>query len=90
MKAALSRASDWERAITETREPPTALLAFDIWLEGYFGNSMDSRQTSIVDIQLLLGHQRATTTDSYLRTLSSSISHLAEIIESSVLPQSTE
>jgi len=51
---------------------------------------MDSRLASIVDIQLMLGHQRATTTDSYLRTLSSNISHLAEIIETAVLPQSTE
>ena len=50
---------------------------------------MDSRQTNIVEIQQLLGHQRTTTTDLYLRSLSSSIGHLADIIEKEVLPVNT-
>lgn len=42
---------------------------------------------TLVDIQLLLGHQRATTTDIYLKSLSSSISHVAQFIEDDVLPK---
>ncbi|GFM36904.1 tyrosine-type recombinase/integrase [Desulfovibrio psychrotolerans] len=48
---------------------------------------MDSGKATLTDIQLLLGHQRATTTDIYLRSLSSSISHLAEILDEEVVPQ---
>ena len=41
-------------------------------------------RASRADIQLLLGHQRATTTDIYLRSLEPQIGHLAEIIENAV------
>lgn len=47
---------------------------------------MESNQANIVEIQQLLGHQRSTTTDLYLRSLSSGIAHLAGIIEEAVLP----
>lgn len=45
---------------------------------------------NLVDVQLLLGHQRATTTDIYLKSLSSSIDHMAEYIEDAVLPKKKE
>lgn len=48
---------------------------------------MAGGNATLVDIQLLLGHQRATTTDIYLRSLSSSISHVAQFIEEDVLPK---
>ena len=48
---------------------------------------MTGGNATLVDIQLLLGHQRATTTDIYLRSLSSSISHVAQFIEEDVLPK---
>lgn len=47
---------------------------------------MSSQQVNIAEIQQLLGHQRTTTTDLYLRSLSSNISHLADIIDSMVIP----
>jgi integrase len=51
---------------------------------------MTGGNATLVDIQLLLGHQRATTTDIYLRSLSSSISHVAQFIEEDVLPKSND
>ena len=48
---------------------------------------MESQQANIVEIQRLLGHQRTTTTDAYLKSLSSGIGHLAGIIETAVLPK---
>ena len=48
---------------------------------------MTGGHATLVDIQILLGHQRATTTDIYLRSLSSSISHVARFIEEDVLPK---
>ncbi len=51
---------------------------------------MTGGHATLVDIQLLLGHQRATTTDIYLRSLSSSISHVAQFIEEDVLPKSKD
>lgn len=51
---------------------------------------MDGGQATLVDIQLLLGHQRATTTDIYLKSLSSSISHVAKYIDEDVLPKKKE
>ena len=50
---------------------------------------MESGKASLLDIQQLLGHQRATTTDVYLKSLSSGIAHLADVIEEAVMP-STE
>ena len=44
-----------------------------------------SRQANLVEIQQFLGHQRTTTTDLYLRTMTSSINHLAAIIDN-ILP----
>ena len=49
---------------------------------------IQSHQAGLTDIQLLLGHQRATTTDIYLKSVSPDINHLAAIIESAVLPAS--
>lgn len=49
---------------------------------------MESQQANIVEIQHLLGHQRTTTTDAYLKSLSSGIGHLAGVIEDVVLPKS--
>ena len=49
---------------------------------------IDSQKANIVEIQQLLGHQRSSTTDGYLRSLSSAIGHLAVIIEETVLPKS--
>ena len=49
---------------------------------------LDSQKANIVEIQQLLGHQRTTTTDTYLKSLSSAIGHLAAIIEEVVLPKS--
>ena len=51
---------------------------------------MTGGNATLVDIQLLLGHQRATTTDIYLPSLSSSISHVAQFIEEDVLPREKE
>jgi site-specific recombinase XerD len=51
---------------------------------------MSGGNATLVDIQLLLGHQRATTTDIYLRSLSSSISHVAQFIEEDVLPKTKD
>lgn len=51
---------------------------------------MTGGNATLVDIQLLLGHQRATTTDIYLRSLSSSISHVARFIEEDVLPKAKD
>ena len=48
---------------------------------------MDSQRANIVEIQQLLGHQRTTTTDIYLKSLSSAIGHLAAVIEEVVLPK---
>ncbi len=54
-------------------------------LRHYFSKSLlESRNASISDIQMLLGHQRATTTDIYLRSMSPEVSHLAELIEGAV------
>ena len=47
---------------------------------------IQSQQARLTDIQLLLGHQRATTTDIYLKSVSPDINHLAAIIESAVQP----
>lgn len=49
---------------------------------------MEGGNATLVDIQLLLGHQRATTTDIYLKSLSSSISHVAQYIEDDVMLKS--
>jgi integrase len=48
---------------------------------------IDSQKANIVEIQQLLGHQRTTTTDTYLKSLSSTVGHLAMIIEEVVLPK---
>lgn len=45
-----------------------------------------SQQTDLTDIQRLLGHQRATTTDIYLRGIDPRLDHLAGIIEHAVQP----
>jgi integrase len=45
-----------------------------------------SQQANLVEIQQFLGHQRTTTTDLYLRSMSSGISHLAAIIDN-LLPE---
>lgn len=49
---------------------------------------MASGEANIVEVQAALGHQRTTTTDIYLRSMSSSIAHLAGVIEGAVLPES--
>ena len=48
---------------------------------------MKSQKTGLTDIQLLLGHQRATTTDIYLRSMAPQLDHLAAIIEEAVQPK---
>lgn len=48
-----------------------------------------SQQANIVEIQQLLGHKRTTTTDLYLRSMSSSISHLGIVIDN-ILPEEQE
>lgn len=48
---------------------------------------MESKKTGLTDIQLLLGHQRATTTDIYLRSMAPRLDYLAEIIEEAVVPK---
>lgn len=45
---------------------------------------MESQRASLADIQLLLGHQRATTTDIYLRSMAPQLDYLADIIEGAV------
>lgn len=50
---------------------------------------IQSQQAGLTDIQLLLGHQRATTTDIYLKSVSPDINHLAAIIERAVQPASS-
>lgn len=45
-----------------------------------------SQQANLVEIQQFLGHQRTTTTDLYLRSMSSGVSHLASIIDT-ILPE---
>ena len=45
-----------------------------------------SQQTDLTDIQRLLGHQRATTTDIYLRGIDPRLDHLAGVIEQAVQP----
>lgn len=47
-----------------------------------------SGEVNVAEIQAALGHQRLTTTDTYLRSMSSSIAHLAGVIEGAVLPVS--
>ena len=42
---------------------------------------LDSKKASLGDIQRFLGHQRATTTDLYLRALSPDLKHLAEVLD---------
>lgn len=45
---------------------------------------VQSQLAGLTDIQLLLGHQRATTTDIYLKSVSPDINHLAAVIERAV------
>ncbi len=45
-----------------------------------------SQQTDLTDIQRLLGHQRAATTDIYLRGIDPRLDHLAGVIEQAVQP----
>ena len=45
-----------------------------------------SQQANLVEIQQFLGHQRTTTTDLYLRSMSSGIRHLAAVIDN-ILPE---
>ncbi len=52
----------------------------------YFAVSLMKSQAGLIDIQMLLGHQRATTTDIYLRGMLPPLDHLADIIESAVQP----
>lgn len=42
---------------------------------------LQSKKANLVEIQQFLGHQRPTTTDLYLRSLSSGISHLESVID---------
>lgn len=58
-------------------------------LRHFVASSLANQQTNLVEIQQLLGHQRTTTTDLYLRSMSSSISHLGPIIDS-ILPDEQE
>lgn len=51
-------------------------------LRHYFASCLlDTGKTGLADIQLLLGHQRMTTTDTYLHSLNPKLGHLADIIE---------
>lgn len=51
----------------------------------YFASSlMRAGGADMMDIQALLGHQRTTTTDTYLRSMSPQLGHLADIIEKAV------
>ena len=56
------------------------------FFSGGRSNLIQSHQAGLTDIQLLLGHQRATTTDIYLKSVSPDINHLAAVIESAVQP----
>lgn len=47
---------------------------------------IQARRAGLADIQRLLGHQRATITDIYLKSVAPDLDHLAEIIEASVQP----
>lgn len=54
-------------------------------LRHYFAmRLMKSQKTGLTDIQMLLGHQRATTTDTYLRSMSPQLDYLADIIEEAI------
>lgn len=44
----------------------------------------DSGKASLIDAQRLLGHQRATTTDLYLRSLTPDVSRVASVLESEI------
>ena len=48
---------------------------------------MDSGKATLREIQTILGHQRATTTDVYLRSLSPDLKHMADILDEVVTPQ---
>ena len=51
----------------------------------YFGVSLvKSQKADITDIQQLLGHQRPTTTDIYLRSVAPNLDRLAGVIERAV------
>lgn len=51
-------------------------------LRHYFAsNLVESGKVALADIQLLLGHQRTSTTDTYLHSLNPNLGHLAGIIE---------
>ena len=43
-----------------------------------------SRQSDTIDMQQLLGHQRPTTTDTYLRSVAPNLDRLAGVIEGAV------
>ena len=59
------------------------------FFSGGRSNLIQSHQAGLTDIQLILGHQRATTTDIYLKSVSPDINHLAAIIECAVQPASS-
>ena len=51
----------------------------------YFAVSLvKSQKPGITDMQQLLGHQRPTTTDSYLRSVAPNLDRLAGVIEGAV------
>lgn len=47
---------------------------------------METHKTGLTEIQLLLGHQRATTTDAYLKSMSLPLDFMAELIEEAIMP----
>ncbi len=58
-------------------------------LRHFVAAGLANQHANLVEIQQLLGHQRTTTTDLYLRSMSSSISHLGPIIDN-LLPDERE
>jgi len=45
---------------------------------------LDSGKATLRDIQRLLGHERPTTTDTYLKRLSPDLRHLADVLDQKV------
>ena len=75
-------ANPYEALMVQGDTPADALMLQD----AFFNIETAIKQAGLTDIQLLLGHQRATTTDIYLKSVSPDINHLAAIIESAVQP----
>ena len=58
---------------------PSSFL-YDLW-RTFFPAYLKSQKADITDMQQLLGHQRPTTTDIYLRSVAPNLDRLAGVIE---------